>query len=384
MKDRLWTTGFAATTAIHTAVSLGFVMLLPTLPMLALTDLGAKSHQLGWIVGVFTLFVLLSRPLGSKLLKRWGSTRILHAGLPLLVAATFFYFLVQNMAQLLVLRALHGFIFGILSTATATRVVEIIPKSIRGRGIGYFGMFQASSLAIGPPVGLYLLNRSSWELFAMMSLITLVAAIIALLFVREKQASAREEETTRSSRWMERKAVPASVTMLFMTIVFGAVLGYLPLLAETNGLDDWTGMYFLCYSAGLVLVRPVSGKIVDKGWMSPAVWSGLFLSAVALAATAQSTAASLFMISAFLLGVGFAFVQTALQVLALEGLPPSRYAAATGTFYLSLDIGYGVGSAGFGYLLLFVDLQSLYLSLVTLPVLAFVSYGWSAKRMQRE
>ncbi|NIV34833.1 MAG: MFS transporter, partial [Anaerolineae bacterium] len=60
---------------------------------------------------------------------------------------------------LIVNRFLHGIGVGIAATAIATVVAHLIPPSRTGEGIGYFSMSASLATAIGPFIGIFMMQH---------------------------------------------------------------------------------------------------------------------------------------------------------------------------------------------------------------------------------
>ena len=69
------------------------------------------------------------------------------------------YFPVNSLSLLLLIRFIHGFSFGIATTATGTIAADIIPAVRRGEGMGYFATSTNLAMAIGPFLGLMIAQR---------------------------------------------------------------------------------------------------------------------------------------------------------------------------------------------------------------------------------
>jgi len=355
-------------TLIGAIAALTFSMLIPTLPVIALSETGGKPEQAGWIFGLFTASVLLARMLLDRLSQAFGAGRLLMSASIWLAISVGAYFFVTAMQDLYLVRIAHGFGFGVITTVTASLVVRLTPTERRGRAIGYYGMAQALSMAIGPVLGEALLGVASSALYAFLLLDALIACVISIYVYRHfplgnPEAPVRPSEEKRSVRWIERKAVPAALQMLFVAVVFGCMLSYLPIYSEWRGHGDWTGTYFLCYAMSLFAVRPISGGLIDTGRTAVALWIGLGAMSGSVALLLAANSVPGFLVSGLLLGCGMGCCQTALQVISLRDVVPTRYAAATGTFFISLDLGFSVGGVLFGMLSRYFSIYSLFQSL---------------------
>ncbi len=59
-----------------------------------------------------------------------------------------------------ILRVAHGLLFGMVTTTGNTLVIDIMPSSRRGEGLGYYGVMNNLAMSIGPMIGLRLKRRT--------------------------------------------------------------------------------------------------------------------------------------------------------------------------------------------------------------------------------
>ncbi len=71
------------------------------------------------------------------------------------------YFFVKNVTILIIVRFLHGISSGIASTAAGTMIAYVIPVSRRAEGIGNFMSSGMLASAIGPFIGIMLIQGGS-------------------------------------------------------------------------------------------------------------------------------------------------------------------------------------------------------------------------------
>src|SRR5699024_5008003 len=152
-------------------------MTLPTLPLFV-KELGGSDQLIGLIVGVFTFSALLLRPYAGKALDTKGRRFVYMSGIIVFVLSVGAYAFIASMFFLIVLRIIHGAGWGFSSTASGTIATDLIPPKRRGEGMGYFGMSGNIAMAIGPALGLTLVDQIS---FKSLFLICAACAFTALL-----------------------------------------------------------------------------------------------------------------------------------------------------------------------------------------------------------
>ena len=61
---------------------------------------------------------------------------------------------------MMALRVLHGVSWAFSTTAVGTAITDIIPSEIRGEGMGWYGIAMTLAMAIGPMLGIWLIQMN--------------------------------------------------------------------------------------------------------------------------------------------------------------------------------------------------------------------------------
>ncbi len=108
------------------------------------------------------------------------------------------YNLASTIVLLAVLRVIHGVTWAVSTTAVGTAITDIIPDSRRGEGMGWYGMAMTIAMAIGPMIGLAVVQNYSFHgLFLLATLLSFMAVLLSLMtkmpFTPQKE---KRENTT--------------------------------------------------------------------------------------------------------------------------------------------------------------------------------------------
>lgn len=115
-----------------------FAPLLSVVPLWAVVG-GAGESGAGATTGVFMLATVLTQ-IGMPWLTRRVSYRAaLGVGAVLLGVPALLYPASAELAPVIVVSALRGVGFGLLTVAGSTLVARLVPPSQRGRGVGLYG-----------------------------------------------------------------------------------------------------------------------------------------------------------------------------------------------------------------------------------------------------
>ena len=99
------------------------------------------------------------------------------------------YLFASTIFLLLAVRILHGAGFGITTTTYGTVVSDLIPSARRG-GMGYFGLSGTIAMALGPLIGLWLMQTYNFTILLCALSCTIVSLILTkLLQIQNETAS---------------------------------------------------------------------------------------------------------------------------------------------------------------------------------------------------
>lgn len=129
-----------------------------TMSNYAIETYGISVSNAGLVASIFVLGSLVGRLLVGKFTARFGMLNVLIFGLLGAVIVSFSYFFANGIVTLLLIRILHGFTVGLVSTTTGTICVQITPPSRKGEGISYYSLSAVLGTAIGPFIGMLLTN----------------------------------------------------------------------------------------------------------------------------------------------------------------------------------------------------------------------------------
>ena len=179
----LFTSDFVLACLITFAAFASFYLLLATLP-LYIKNIGGNDSEVGLIIGVFSGASLLLRPFIGRASDMRGKRPFILVGTIILAASSGLYTLIRSVPLLLGLRVIHGTGWASFSTATNALVADIAPRSRRGEAMGYYGMFNNLAMAVGPALGIALVNGLSFDAMFMSAAAIAIVAVVLSLAVR--------------------------------------------------------------------------------------------------------------------------------------------------------------------------------------------------------
>lgn len=373
MKERLFTRSYISILSANFLLFFGFWLLIPILPFYLRETYDCPAAMLGAILSCYTVSGLCVRPFSGYLMDKFPRKPIYV--LCYFVCASIFlgYIAAGVLTWLILLRALHGVAFSSVTVGGNTLCVDITPSSRRGEALGYYGLTNNTAMALGPMTGLFMHDHVSYETLFItgmaFSLVGLLCAICVKARMPEsvktrqlgtEQAAAAGTATRRKfslDRFILIKGIPVSVSLLMLSIPYGATTNFVAMYAREIHLDVPSGFFFTLMAAGMGASRLVAGRKVDHGYITQCIHVGLYpviaaflmLSLCRFAAPVSSAAAeTMFFAVPLLLGIGFGIIFPAMNTLYINLAPNSQRATATSTYLTAWDVGIGIGIATSG------------------------------------
>ena len=171
-KERLVTSSYCYILSANFLLFFGFYLLMPVLPFYLTEEFGTGSGMAGAVLSCYTIAALSVRPFSGYLLDTFARKPLYLLAFFVFTSVFAGYLLAGTLTLFTILRVVHGFSFGMVTVAGNTVVIDIMPSSRRGEGLGYYGLANNIAMSVGPMVGLFLHDAYSFEVIFVCSLIS--------------------------------------------------------------------------------------------------------------------------------------------------------------------------------------------------------------------
>lgn len=374
MMEHLWTKSFIGMTLTLFFLCFGFYLLLPTLP-LYIKQLGVSESQIGLIIGIFTLSAVVARPIIGGLLDQYGRRIFIILGLITFALSMYLYSWVSGIVLLLLLRIFHGVSWAISTTSIGTSITDVIPTNRRGEGMGWYGLSMTVSMAIGPMIGVWIIQGNS---FSTLFLLATALTVIALLFALITKVPFSLKEHSGKIEFFDRNVTTISIAIFFLSFTYGGITTFLPLFAESLQVN--AGTFFLVYAIALTLSRPIAGKLADRYSYGFVIIPSLAITSLALLVLSLSNSLIGVLTTAILYGIGFGAAQPTLQAATLHLVPSHKKGVANASFFTAIDSGIGIGAILLGLVTQFMGYHFLFTVCAVSGLISLFIYTVFVKR----
>ena len=307
---------------------------------LFIKSLGGNERIIGFVMGSFGITSIGSIPIVSYLLDKYGRRKFLMLGSLIMGFSSFGFLFIRDLSPFLyVFRLFQGIGFAFFFTSAATAAVDVIPESRRGQGLGIFGAFLILTYAVGPSIGEFIINKSGFGLFFIITSSCSLAATFFVLLTRE--VTFEKSTDTSALRFFylafSRRYFVLLLTNIIAASGFGSVLYFISVYLKSKGLN--VSYFFVTYTITVAALRILGGRISDvfgrKGVASPS----LFLFSLAIASVALINSVYMIVLVSILFSMGYGMLYPTLSALVIDKSWPGERGKAMGAYNASFSMG---------------------------------------------
>ena len=349
-------------------MAVAFYFMVPILPLFLSDNFSATEGQVGLVLSFYTIAALLIRPFAGYAVDTIGRYGI-YVGSLLLFTLTFFgYPWASSILFVLMLRFMHGLTWGSMSSAGSTIAVDLVPQKRRGEGIGIFGLSMTIAMAIGPLIAILITGDGGYNRLFFSAAAFSFLGLMLSLFVKVPKIKKQKNKFSFSSL-IEKKALPVSLNMFFITIPYGGIISFIALYGRSINIES-SGVFFLLLALGIAVSRIVSGKSFDRVGPKKISLLGLSLLVIGLFVLAFYKNEIGYHLAALVLGFGFGILMATFQAIANHNVAAEKRGAANSTYLTFFDLGIGFGMLLVGYLIQVLDYSGTFLLCAGIEFLA--------------
>jgi MFS family permease len=176
--------------------------------------------------------------------------------------------------------------------------------------------------------------------------------------------------------------VRPAVTFSATTVAVGVIVTFLP-LAVARPAANVAALALLVQPAAAIGGRGLAGRYGDRRGSAVLLGPGVLIAAVGLLTLSLAAVPAAVIGGAAVFGVGFGLTQNASQTLMYERAPESAYSAVSAVWNLAYDGGMGLGTAGFGILVVHTGYPAAFALTAAVLPLVLAAAGWRPSTKKR-
>ena len=337
-KTTIWSPAFAALLCMSFLMAMGQMTASTVLP-LYMRSLGAATSLVGFVSGAFAVTAILVRPFVGPAFDSFSKKRLLMAAMVLICVAMASYAVSDSVAAVVVGRFVHGAGMGCTGPLGMAMVSETLPRDRMASGIGVYTLAQASAQAIGPAFGIWLSGVVGFNATFVVTSCCMAAALVVVgVFVRDRADAPRLPYRLSLGRAFDARALPLAGVLALLTTAFACVGSFNAIYGGLRGVSS-IGLYFTTYALGLLLTRPLFGRLADRLGTTALVVPGCLCFAGSFCLLSQAASLPMFLLAAAVGACGFGAVTPLLQSEVFKRVGEERRGSAANTNYLGIDVG---------------------------------------------
>lgn len=360
MKVKLWTRRYIMALIAMFGIYMVSGVLLSVMAIHAKNLTGLDSYA-GMMVTSFTLGALAVRFLAGGLIDRFGSKKVILAGIGVLLAGSVWLLMGKDITQIIISRTLQGVGFGLSATATSTLIATICHPSRLLEGISYSAVAQSLTSVIGPSVGFWIIGTSYDRFNALFLAAVGIAGITLLIMIFQRNESAQSENVQAvhsQSRKQQASEYPSGrirwafislpILVLFMNALSqSAITSFLALYTISLGLQG-VGSFFSINALGMISSRFIMNRLVRRYGEFRMILINTIIFVCCIFFITQVSSIQLLLLLAFPAGFAMGSVAPIINTYLIQTLPGNKKGLANALYFSALDIGYGIGSVIWG------------------------------------
>lgn len=374
-KQTIWNKKFINVFIINLVLSMAQFMMNVLIPKFA-EHLGATAIVIGVVTSIFAISALGIRPIVGPATSYFRNNRLLAAAVGIIIIAFICYGLANSVGMVIVGRLLHGVGMGFLAPISLALASDALPSNKIAAGIGIFSLGQAVATAIGPSLGIELVDAFGYNVtFFIGTAMMIVVFCMALRLNTDLPDRSGGFKVSLNNVIAPEVIIPA-VIMFFLAGAYSSINSFVLIYGKANGVKE-IGLFFTAYAVCLIISRPFSGKIADKYGLDKALVPGLLIFALSFILISQSDTLPMFLLSGAVSAFGYGICQPIIQTLCMKLVTKDRRGIAGNTNYIGVDLGYLIAPTVAGAIVTFVQHQggstimgySIMYKMMTIPVI---------------
>ena len=314
--------------------------------------LGASAVLIGALTGMFYAVAFAVRPVSGPVTTKLDKRKLVFLATALGIIVNLGYALTGSLGLFIAFRVVNGVQFSLIGSLAMTIAGDSLPKEKMGSGMGIYGAGGAVSMAIGPSIGIALrdfgIARGNEDLgFMLVFLFATLCFVLSLIpcFIMRLPKVSKEKIATTGAWYkniLAANALPAAVVMMLITIGYNLYNTYLVPFADDKGIGS-IGLFYTVFAVAAVLIRPLSGKMVDRHGILIVTLIGCIFFGASFIIVGTSTTIVPILIAAAVGAVGYSSAQPAIMTMSIQSVTPLKRAVASNTTFFGMDMGFFLG-----------------------------------------
>jgi MFS family permease len=418
----LFTPRFITIILMALALFLSIMMLTAGLPAY-ITATTKNAFIGGMMTTTFMIAAILTRPAIGFVIQKVNTRTLNMVVIVVLAGLIYSLSIIHATPALLVIRALQGICFGVLSTTIATMATRSMPVKRIGEGIGFYSMATSGGTSFAPMIALAILQSVSYQALILTSAALSILTLVLTILVKNNQKKETTGQTSNQAAdqvadqaadqvadqaadqatgkavdkaaqpkisfaayAFDRRALVPCIILLFFSTTLGGVTSFLKLLGRDAGIESHVALFFLVEAIVLLVVKMVSGIVYDRFGHKVIIYPAAICGMIGLYLLSIVNSTPMLLAAGVFYGLAYGFLTPTLQTIAVSKVEKSKQSTANAMYLSFMDLGMALGApllglvaGALGYRMIYT--VSIFL-IVALIILYTLTLGQQKKHSQ--
>lgn len=309
-------------------------------------SIGATMATAGTIVGLMSLAAMFARPFAGLSSDRINKKLIIAVTGAVTGVCMYLYSASKSVEMMAAIRFVHGISFSFSTVALLAFNTMFIPKDKIGEGIGWSVVTTTLATAMGPNLGLWLVDHFGYKACFAAAAIGTIIPNLCFLAVPNRQEPHVPGKSAKFNvnDFISLQIFPFALLTGLFSCCNGIVNSFLALLGDERGIKG-VGVFFTAYSVILIVTRPITGKLYDQKGIKFIMYPSVALAALSMLLLGKATSTWIVLLAGVLKALGQGTGAPSIQAHCLKKLGRDKAGVVSSTCYMGNDIGNTVGPA---------------------------------------
>ena len=346
-ETKLWNKSYIMILVLSIFTNSASYMVTPYITKFALS-LGAPLTIATTIASLLSVSALVLRPFAGRAADRFSRKGIILIANIVTIICILAMSQVKSVPALVVCRLIHGIAFSFSGVAMMAFNSMFIPKDRLGEGMGWMALSTIVSQSVGPNLGMYMVEKYGYSAsFLLAAGITLVGMII-FFFIPYQKTERPEAKKFDINDYIVVRLIPYAFIIALFSSGNGLITSMLVVFGEHRGIEN-VSMFFTAYSIVMFLIRPFSGKLVDKKGLRIVLYPALVIASAAFLILSGANSLTAVVIAGILKAIGQGSGSPAIQSTNLKLVGRDKAGVVSSTNYIGADVGNALAPIIGGY-----------------------------------
>ncbi len=346
-ETKLWNRSYIMILVLSIFINSASYMVTPFITKFALS-LGAPLTIATTIASLLSVSALVLRPFAGRAADMFSRKRIILIANIVSICCILGMTQVKSVTGLVICRLLQGIAFSFNGVAMMAFNSMFIPRDKLGEGMGWMALSTIVSQSVGPNLGTFIVDRYGYAMsFFIAAGITMIGMVI-FCFIPYTKAESTGSKKFDINDFISMRLIPYACVLALFSAGNGLITSMLVVFGEHRGIEN-VSMFFTAYSIVMFMIRPISGKIVDRKGLRIVLYPSLVIASVAFFILSGASTLTAVVIAGILKAIGQGSGSPAIQSTSLKMIGREKAGVVSSTCYIGADVGNALAPIIGGY-----------------------------------